>query len=85
MGHPIPSLTQTHFILSQAIALTLGTLAEMSLRYSIYEWQSSNNMKFNFGKFKWLQFGVRQNTDTYYNYFGPELNEIFTQSSEVKY
>ena len=50
----------------------------------IYDWQASNNMKFNFGKFKWLQFGVRPKYDINYNYFGPEYNEIFVQSDEVK-
>ena len=30
---------------------------------TIYEWQASNNMKFNFGKFKWLQFRVRPKSD----------------------
>ena len=55
----------------------------------IYTWQASNNKKFNFGKFKWLQFGVRPNSDTDYSYFGLELmrylyNLIFVQSEEVK-
>jgi len=50
----------------------------------IYGWQSSNNMKFNLPKFKWLQFGTRPSSDTEYNYFGPDLNEIFTIADEVK-
>ena len=45
----------------------------------IYNWQKSNNMKFNIAKFKWLQFGVRPKNQIDYNYFGPEYSEIFTQ------
>ena len=41
-------------------------------------------MKFNFGKFKWLQFGVRPKSDINYNYFSPDYNDIFVQSDEVK-
>ena len=41
----------------------------------IYNWQASNNMKFNFGKFKWLLFGVRPKSDINYNYFGPDYDE----------
>ena len=48
------------------------------------KWESQNNMKFNFGKFKWLQFRVRPKSHINYNYFGPNFDEIFTQSDEVK-
>ena len=38
----------------------------------LYQWEKENNMKFNAGKFKWLQFGRNNDTKDKYLYMGDD-------------
>ena len=41
-------------------------------------------MKFNVTKFHTLKFGRNQGLKTQYNYFGPQYNDIISDSDEVR-
>ena len=50
----------------------------------VYNWESSNNMKFNVEKFKLLQFDRNLDIECDYNYLGPNMEEVITGSEEVR-
>ena len=52
--------------------------------YDIYNWQKTNNMKFNIAKFKWLQFGVRSKIEVDYSYFEPDQDRCKIERENVK-
>ena len=48
-------------------------------------WQTENSMKFNDLKFMPIQFGKNIDLTEEYNYITPELDNIITPSSSVRY
>ena len=50
----------------------------------VYNWESSNNMKFNVDKFKLLQFDRNLDIECDYNYLGPNMEEVITGSEAVR-
>ena len=50
----------------------------------LFQWEKQANMKFNIGKFKWLQFGKNKNIVQSYNYLSPDFTDIMVQSDEAQ-
>ena len=50
----------------------------------VYSWASTNNMKWNDGKFQVLRFGMSEDLKDETYLFTPELNEVIERKEAIK-
>ena len=50
----------------------------------IYDWESSNDMKFNIDKLNLIQFWQNKDENFNYNYVGPDCIDVISPTEEVR-
>ena len=69
---------------SQTVKHDSDTMYLQETMHKIYDWESSNNMKFNIDKLNLIQFWQNKDEKFNYNYVETDCIDVISQTEEVR-